>query len=69
MDDTIRIKKVYRYEPEPCDCCEGFWGTVYELWYGEHRIMSTIELEEVICWISDNTVSLDYEEEDWNDRN
>lgn len=60
---NIQIKQVQIYEPEACDCCEGYWETKFTLTIDDAFVMMTEDPVEIIQYISDHTAVIDYMEE------
>lgn len=60
---NIQIKQVQIYEPEACDCCEGYWETQFVLNIEGVFVMMTDSLTEILQYISDQIAVIDYMEE------
>lgn len=63
---NIQIKQVQIYEPEACDCCEGYWETKFTLTIEGTFVMMTDDLTEILQYISDHTAVIDYIEESYD---
>ena len=61
----IEVNKIYVYEREACDCCEGWWEERIQVVIDDEVVYSSPCAEEVLQWLSDNTAILDYSEEEF----